>query len=137
MQKPLYEHLYIMGVIFMAILLMETTQAQELMNEGVPEQHIRDIMRGFMGDKQGSELDAKVQYLNSLPGCYGLIIELFELFGKYPNYTEAFRNMEAAIAKAEKEAAKKQERENYSHRLASKQHVAQQKELRKILKGGC
>lgn len=118
------------------ILLMETTQAQELMNEGVPEQHIRDIMKGFMGDKQGSELDAKVQYLNSLPGCYGLIIELFELFGKYPNYTAAFRKMEIAIARAEKEAAKKKERENAPHRLASQQNIALNKELRKILKGG-
>lgn len=118
------------------ILLMETTQAQELVNEGVPEQHIRDIMRGFMSDRQGSELDAKVQYLNSLPGCYGLIIELFELFGKYPNYTEAFRKMEIAIAKAEREAAKAKDRENRSHRIAARQHIEQQKELRKILKGG-
>ena len=118
------------------VLLMETEQAKILIDEGVNENNLKDIMRGFMGDKTGSELDKKVQYINSIPGCYGLIIELFELFGKYPNYTKEFKKMEAAIAKAKAKAAREEERRNGKHRLASKQHIAQNKELAKILKGG-
>lgn len=120
----------------MAILLTETEEFQTLIQEGIDEDYLKDIMKGFMGDRTGSELDAKVQYINSIPGCYGLIIQLFELFGKYPNYTQEFKKMEAAFARAKKEADKKKERENAPHRLASKQNIALNKELRKILKGG-
>lgn len=137
MQKLLYELLYIMGVIFMVnVLLKDTEQYKELVNAGVPEDHIKEMMRGFMADRVHSELDDKVEYLNTLPGCYGAIIELFELFGKYPNYTKQFRAREKQIVDAKEEAIEEKRRANYQHWLKAQENIALNKELRKILKGG-
>ena len=121
----------------MITLLTETEEFQTLIQEGIDEDYLKDIMKGFMGDRTGSELDAKVQYINSIPGCYGLIIQLFELFGKYPNYTQEFKKMEAAIARAKAQAKAVKDRENRAHRISARQNIEQNKELAKILKGGC
>lgn len=120
----------------MVTLVNETTQFKILVEEGMPEAQLRNVLRGFMADRTGSELDGIVQFRDTIPGCYGLLVELFEFCQIYPKYTTQYRQNELALARAQKEAAKKKERENAPHRLASQQNIALNKELRKILKGG-
>lgn len=121
----------------MAILVNETDAFQTLVKEGMPESQLRNVLRGFMADRTGSELDGIVQFRDTIPGCYGLLVELFEFCQVYPKYTAQYREMEAAIARAKAQAKAVKDRENRAHRISARQNIEQNKELAKILKGGC
>ena len=112
-------------------------QVKELVDEiGMDEDQLVDILKGTTPQ---SVIERIVEFRDTPQGgiCGNLLIESFEYFNVYTKYTQEVRAQEKAIAKAMQEAAKKQARKNYSHKLASAQHIAQQKELRKILTGGC
>lgn len=142
MQKLLYELLYIMGVIFMvkriSIKGMEVPeQMKELIDEiGMDEDQLVNLINY---PSPRSIVEKIVEFRDTPQGgiCGDLLIETFEYFGVYTEYTKEVREKEAAMAKAMKEAADKKAIENGWHRIAAQTHIAENKESAKILKGGC
>lgn len=111
-------------------------QMKELIDEiGMDEDQLVNLIN-YPGPR--SVVEKIVEFRDTPQGgiCGDLLIETFEYFGVYTEYTEEVREKEAAFLKAKQEAADKAERQNLWHKVAAIENIEFNKQSRQILKSG-